>query len=96
MAEHPEKRSAVVGEGSLRGPEALRLFLQLLREEGFLLMYPGKHPRADAHNLALRLAEKRIVRKADISEFERHILNFLEDSPLETISETQIQLSLAM
>ena len=83
MAERSGNRAARSSTSSVRGPEALRLFLKVLREEGFLLMYPGRHPRTDAHNLALRLADARIFRENDILEFEKHILNFLEDKPLD-------------
>ncbi len=83
MGERRAKRGVGNQLGSIRGPEALRLFLRILREEGFLLMYPGRHPRTDAHKLALRLSETRIFREEDILEFEKYILNFLEDEPLD-------------
>ena len=80
MAERRELDNNLASN-NIRGPEALRLFLKTLREEGFLIMYPGKNPKEDAHNLALKLAEKRVFRGSDIGDFENHLLRFLEDDP---------------
>lgn len=91
MSERRTRGSSV--ESGLRGPEALRMFLRALRDEGFLLMYPGQHPRTDSHRLVLRLVELRIIRDADALEFEKHVLNFLDDAPMEpATSETGIGL----
>lgn len=79
-----DKRGTGGTGGSIRGPEALRIFLRILREEGFLLMYPGQNPKADARLLALRLAKTGIFRQNDILEFEIYILKFLKDEPLDS------------